>query len=459
MSDICDGQTLVEPQSHGFWAEYNYNHAGLRPFFALDNAVKTADGSRTETFIALNETWEVTLYYQDSGAVVPESGTTPAGTELDLENIREFRLQVDAQDGHDLKSVNYHVRPRWKGMLMERNDGSRVRHPVPDVLANTETDAINVDMRGSNIPFDEYAPLLEAAAEAVDVGGWYFAAEERHPTSSIVDMERYVRLHKDVSGPIHAQDGPLTNLAHVMANDRDGYRKQIVNDEDNHGQNLPGFYHAATLGPERVQEVMPSHSLPVRCKHYFEKEALARDDDDPVAHPKLEVSYRQKRTDETLYVDDLESAIEELDEWVYSILSDAGLDLRAGGATYVPDFYFDAENATSAASIVDLDLAQVRHEQESIVYRHLADGGFAPTDRDVLEYLVTDGGEVSPLSMAEAIDRHEDTVYASLQRMHDLVEHQYDSLALKSTYLAELVTDALDEAEKAVERATLASAK
>jgi len=246
----------------------------------------------------------------------------------------------------------------------------------------------------------------------------------------------------------------------VLENDRQGYRKLVQNDDDNHGQNLPGFYHTATLGPDRVQEVMPNHRLPVECKHYYESEALDRPKSDPLRHPKLEVAYQTSRWDETVYADPEEVAAleEELDEWIYAILNDAGLDLRAGGDTYVADEYFGAENATTTASVVDLDLTEVRHEQESVVYRHLVDG-MSPAEKESLEVLVTDGGDVSPSDIAEVTGRHQDTVYDALGRMHDLVDHQYGQVSLKSTYLSELVADALDQAEAAIERATMASAK
>jgi predicted transcriptional regulator len=140
------------------------------------------------------------------------------------------------------------------------------------------------------------------------------------------------------------------------------------------------------------------------------------------------------------------------------VLHDAGLGLRAG-ETYVEDAIFENTNHHTDATIVDLDLTQIRHEQESVVYRHLVkDGGLSPVEQEALGTLVTDGGEVSPTDIAEAHERHIDTVYRALGRMHDLVEHEYGSVSLKSTYVAELVNDAITQAEAAVERATDATA-
>jgi hypothetical protein len=458
MSD-ADDRRLVDPQCHEYVANYNYNECGLRPWFACDRAVKDGGGSVEAHFDALGESWEVQLYYtDDSGLILPDGGKTPAGTTIDFEEIREYRLAVTALDDVRQKSVNYHLRPRWDGLEAEKNDGRTVEIPVPDELANHRTDAVNVRVQGSNIPFDEYNELLEAAAAAVGVSPHYFAEADRHRTSNVQDMARYVRLHTHESGPVHARTGPLVGLAHVLENDRSGYRKLVQNDDDEHNQNLPGYYHTATLGPDRVQEVMPHHELPVECKHYYAREALDRGYDDPLRHPKLEVAYQVSRWDGTVRPDDLEQAVEELDEWLYSILADAGLDLRAGGRTYVEDAYFAAENATTTASVVNLDLTEVRHEQESVVYRHLADG-MSPVEQETLQTLVADGGDVSPQDIADRNDRHRDSVYDALGRMHDLVQHEYGQVSLKSTYVSELVADALEQAEAAVERATLASAK
>lgn len=105
------------------------------------------------------------------------------------------------------------------------------------------------------------------------------------------DAARYVRLDCDASGPVHAHDGPLASLAHVLQNDREGYRKWVQDNSDNHDNQLPGFYHTATLGPERIREVFPSYALPKEIKHYYKSEACDRDTDDPLAHSKLEAAY------------------------------------------------------------------------------------------------------------------------------------------------------------------------
>jgi hypothetical protein len=444
----------VETAPHEFTANLNFNADGLTPWFAAARAVTDGGGSVEGRVQHDGTAYEVTLYYQDSSLNLPDGGVTPAGTSIDFETIREFRIDVTAADGGRADAgFNAHLRPRWDGLTAETDDGGTTPIPVPDDLANDRTDAVNIRVSGSNIEFDRYLPLLRRAADAVGLAGHYFA--HPHRTSNIQDAARYVRVHRDDSGPIHARDGPLVNLAHVLENDREGYRKLVQNDDDHHGRNRPGYYHTTTLGPERVREVWPDHSLPVEVKHYYETDAYDRAESDPLAHPKLEVSYQVSRWDDTLrFTDDtLGQLRHELDETIYSVLADAGLSVLAGeDSPFVEDEYFTDTNTTTDAEIVALDLAEVRHRQENIVVRHLADG-LSPVEQDALDALVTDGGQVAPADIAESYDRHMDAVYRALDRMEDMVQHEYGEVSLQSTYVAELVNDALDAARDGVERA------
>ena len=457
---MTDSRRIVEPAHHEFTVNLNFTSHGLNPWFAADSVVKENDGGTVLEAVdlpSLENTADVSIRYQDgSGLLPPDGGETPAGTEISHETIKEYRIHIAANDGMgSLKEIDYHIRPRWYNQKAEKNDGETITLPNP--LTTPQTDGVSIKAAGSNVAFGKYDQLLREAADALGINSWYF--DELHQTSNIQDAARYVRVHESASGPIHARDGPLVGLAHVLENDRDGYRKLVQNDADERDVQKPGFYHTATLGPERVREVWPNHQLPVELKHYYKKDYHERSDG--LAHPKLEAAYQTSRTDETLRYnpETVEQVKRELDECVYAVLADAGLDLRAGGETYVADEIFTAENAMTDAAIVSLDLSQIRHEQEAIVYKQiLKDGGMSPVEQEIAEYLVTDGGEVSPKEMADENDRNIDSVYRALDRMRDLVNHEYGSVSLESTYIAELVTDAIQQAESAVSRATDATA-
>ncbi len=457
---------VVRPASHEFTANAIWNEHGLKPFFAADSATKSAGGSRKAEFTHSGEKWTATLYYQESGFCVPESGYTPGGTEISLEQIREYRIAIDRHHSEDEigeQGLNAHIAPRWNGMEVEKNDGTRKTFSTPDGLG----DAVNVRLSGSNIAFERYISLLRAAAESVGINDWYFSERDLHDYSNIVDAERYTRLFKDRSGPIHARDGPIASMGHLLENDRSGYRALVQNDTDPHGNQSPGYYHTATLGPERVRELFPDHSFPREVKHYYAREHASKPNSHPLAHPKIGVSYQTSKWDQTIGFDELDELKDELDETLHSVLADAGIPVRSGnvgdgrGGTgpYKPDPYFDAIDMERPDDhLYGLDLTQIRHDQQSVVIKHLADG-LSPVEWESLETLVTDGGEISPKEIAAEHDRHEDSVRRALNRIDDLVEREYGSVSLRSSFIADLVHESVKDARESVRRAVETGAK
>lgn len=439
--------------SHEFDANLLYNSHGLAPFFACDSEVKRADGSKTVEFLDRGERWNARLSYQSSNIVHP--GTrTPQGTEWRLDEIREYRIKVYRHPDEDYdrqQDFTAHVAPRWEGMKGERSDGSTVDIPVPEGFG----EGINVRVNGSNIEFDRYTDLLRLACLSLGINGRYF--EEPHEYSNIQDAERYVRVHKNASGPVHARDGPIASMGHLLESDRQGYRKVVQNDDDERGENLPGYYHTVTLDARRIREAFPDHRLPKEVKHYYSREANNLPTDHPLAHPKIGASLQVSLLDddETVHLRDLDRLTRELDQTVLSVLADAGLDVSPSNGTgpFVEDPYFPVDVDRSGPKPVGLDLTRVRQSQESVVIRHVADG-LAPTQWEALETLVSDGGTVSPKNIADEHGRHVDSVRRALREMEDLVHREYAEVSLRSDYVAELVHDAVSEARDATRRAT-----
>ena len=152
------GVNLIETAPHEFNANFNFD-GGLQPYFALDRAVKDGGGTQRGEFEFGDEQWEVTLYYQDSNIVNPGE-RTQTGTRFNIDEIREFRLSVDAveDDGQaGERGFNCHIRPRWRGMQTEDNYGERRMPNIPF------GEGINVKMQGSNIEFRDY---LDSARES-----------------------------------------------------------------------------------------------------------------------------------------------------------------------------------------------------------------------------------------------------------------------------------------------------
>jgi len=472
----------VAPAPHEWLAHYLYDGHGLDPYFAADSRVKEGSGSVEGGFTVDGERWLAKLYYQESGLKHPGTAL-PSSTVFQLETLREFRIAVrrhPEEDPRGEQKANAHLAPRWQGM---ESEGDGADPSVPDDLE----EAVNMRMAGSNVEPERYVDLFQGAAEAVGIAGYYFRLRKLHPYSNVVDAARYVRLHKEASGPIHARDGPLVGMAHLLEHDRTGYRKLVQNDTDEHRRDLPGYYHTATLDPTHIEEAFPHHQLPKEVKHYYAREALSVPEDSPLWHPKLEVSYQTNRWDGTLRpwtdeqaptghglwaevsddptIDDFEK---EAEETILAVLADAGIDLRPhdrgdgdGGGSAYPyrrDDYFGAEECDRGRKLIDLDLTRVRSNQESVVIRHLADG-LSPVEWESLETLVTDGGSVSPSDIAEAHNRHVDSVRRALDRLPDLVETAYDDVKLRSDHIGELVHEAVQEAQDATRRAVETAAK
>jgi hypothetical protein len=446
---------LIETAPHEFNAQYNFDD-GLMPYFAVDQAVKAADGARESTFQCAGTQWKATLYYQDSNIVHPGE-TTPTETPFRLDEIREFRISVEAVesgDKSDQKGFNSHIRPRWEHMEVENEYGDKRTLQIPF------REGLNVKVQGSNIEFQNYHRLLKAAFEAVDVNPDYF--DSPHESSVVTQAERYVRIHEDYSGPIHARDGPLARLGHLLEDDRGGRREIEQADTAEDGTRVPGFRHQVGLDEKRIQEVFPDHSLPKRWKHYRARESHNLKSDNPLRHPKVGCIYygslwRDRQENHGVTADELAQLTEELEDGLLSVIHDASIDVTSS-TPYVADDYFKADTSNRERQVVDLPLENLRAEQESVVMKHVADG-LSPVQWETLKVLTTDGGEVSPADIADSGGFHQDSVYRALDGIEEMLDREYDSVRLRSTYVGELVHDAIHQAKERTREAVEAGAK
>lgn len=453
---------LIETAPHEFAANLLFTEWGLAPWFAFNSSIKRGNGKQTAEFSLDGERWICQLTYRNDSNIVHPGDRTPTHTEWKLQPDtttdpntikKEYAVKIARhpdEDEHGQQDFSAHITPRWSGMMGLSSDGSLSPISIPDEI----TEAINVRVQGSNIEFDRYHQLLVQGFRSIDINPGYVGTA--HRLSNIQDAERYVRVHSGECGPIHSRSGPLASLGHLLETDREGYRKVVQNDQNERGQTVEGYYHVATLGPTRIQEAWPSHGLPKEIKHYYSRESVNLPDSHPLAHPKLGASYQVNRQphDETLYFDQIEQLNHELEETVRSVLDDAGLDLNpiTGTGPYVDcDPYFDA-HFVDGESPTRLSLTQIESEQENVVIRHLA-GGLTNTQWDYLQALVTDGGRLSPQDIANESDRHVESVRRSLREMDDLVETGYSEVALRSDYVADIVYQALRDAQREVKKA------
>ena len=437
----------VETAPHEYMA--NYVYCGLGAWFGAARLCDTS-GSRRGSFRLDGEKWRVTLSYQESGLAPPDGGETPDGTRVDFDTLREFRLNAVADDEVGERKVKALIQPRWRGL--ESESGKNVARPLWDL-----GDAVNLRVNAANVEFDAIETIIHRAAGAVTLDPMYFA-NRRDDYSVVIDAARYVRLDRDVSGPVHAREGPIARMGHLLESDRSGYRKVVQDDTER-----AGYYHTVTLGPKRVRECFPDHRIPKEFKHYYSRNAESLPDDHPLAHPKLEASYQSSRWDKTLRPVDHDEIASELEEAVLAALNEAGLptqppddDGPSNGRTFVEDAYFDAETV-DRSRVLPLNLERVESDQRNVVVRQLADG-LSPVEWDSLKTLVSDGGDVSPKEIAEEHDWHPDSVRRGLRRIEDMVVREQGSVGLRSHYVAEQVVEALEAAREGVRTAVSTAA-
>jgi len=321
-------------------------------------------------------------------------------------------------------------------------------------------EGVNIRITGSNIEFPEYLNLLQNAASALSIRRSYFA--DPHDSSNIQQAERYVRLSEDESGAVHARDGPLARVGHLLESDRHGTRRTEQTDMDGNSEQSPGYRHQTGVDEVRIQEVWPNHALPKQLKHYFAREHKSMPSDHPLSHPKVGAIYYPtlwRDSDQKLGVtpSDLQQLSEELDEAVLGILHDAGISVTTT-VPFVEDAYFDAELSDRKRQVVELPLQDIKERQESVVISNVADG-MSPVEWEALEVLVTDGGEVAPADIAESGDFHIDSVYRALDRIDQMIQREYASVELQSSYVGELVHDAITSAKERTRDAVETGAK
>lgn len=445
----------VEPAPHEWQAHYLYAE-GLSPYFAASRQVSKGGGSMQGSFEADGERWIVQLDYSEGGLVPPESGVTPEGTAVEFEApLREYWLKAKVDDDVGQKKATFHLAPRWHGL--ESESGKPAARPQWEA-----GDGVNVEANTSNIEFVDVPDILQLAAGAVGINPHHFDPTKVHEFSTATDAGRYVRIDRDRAGPVHARDGPIARMGHLLENDRSGYRKVVQDDTE-----IEGFYHTVTLGTGRVREAWgDEHSIPREIKEYYPRDPGAFGVSEALHHPKVEASYQAGRWDRSLHpIHDAEHIRDELDEAVLSTLNEAGLPVRVeggtggtGGSVFVADEYFEATESDRGTSAIPLSLEQIETSQTSVVIRHLRDG-LSPVEWDSLDMLVSDGGAVSPADIAEGHGWHPDSVRRALRRIDDLVERSYGEVSLRSHHVADLVHDAVVRAEESVKEAVETGAK
>lgn len=435
----------VQPAPHEGDAHLIYTQHGLDPYYAMDSVYKEHDwrndGKPAATIDHDGTEWAVCFDYYQGGLDPWEN------PQFQIETVREFQFYFVAKDSphysgeradHDdrVRGGTVTVRPRWPDL---KSDGQPVS--VPDY----GVPYVDVQVQAANIAHDKYESLATAVMGAFDVSPRYFM--DHHQDSNWNDLAYYVRIKRDESGPLIGADGPISRTHQVLESDRSGYRKHV---EDN--RKLPGYYVTTTIPDTRARELIRGHDLGKEVKHYYPNHPENYEPGEAPYHPKLEVSYMTSVTDDTVYYDDLEAARRELADTVINYLHWSGLPTAIDNESFVQfDPYWSAEDSTEARKLTDCPLPEIEDQQQAQVMRLWGD--MTEADRDVTEYLLTDGGEVSPHDAADATGYSYRTIREVMSRCEDIIEHQYGEMAIASEKVAQELTQRVRAAGEAFEQA------
>jgi len=460
---------LIQPAPHEFdaYLHFAYNpddreDPRLRPFWAFEHVIREHGGATDGSAELDGDTFEFSLSYSESGI---ETTNHPSE---DVDTIREYWINWElATDPAGQCSGSFHVAPRTQDL--ETADGS------PPISVPPGFVGVAVRAQGSNLPFGQYTDLFREICKSRGISRRYWRDEWIHETSNIRDAEMYVRIEREHSGPFVAVDGPISRTADLLAGDREGYRKHVADDTK-----IEGYYHTATIGAGRAAELIDLHKLPKEIKHYYGKHPQHTSDDHPTHYPKIGVSYQASLHDDTLHLENLNRLERELDETLLNLLRWGDLPVQAdhidglpddrdehehihgrlddAPGPFVDDAYWRVQASHRQRRLVECPLPEIEADQQSVVIRALRDG-LEESDRDVLETLVTDGSQVAPADVADEHDWHLETVYTALDRLGEIVDHQYGELQLQSHNVARRVLEAVERADEEAKNALEVSAK
>jgi len=424
--------TFVQCAPHEGDIHLIFDEYGLGPYFAMDSIRKDHDGWQTEGKPTQNiefegDRWALCYDYDTDNPLDPWDHK-----EYQLQTVPEFRFYFVAKDDlYDGKQADKSsrirggtitVRPRWPNMTA---NGEPVRG-VP----NLGGPYIDVQVQASNIRHDRYHQLALEVITAFDVNPKYL--REPHEISNWNDTAVYLRLKRERSGPVYAADGPIARTHQLLEGDRKGFRQH----KEDH-RKLPGYYVSTQISDQRVHDLIRGHTLGKEIKHYYPQFPENREPDDPLYHPKLEVSYQTSITEETVYWHDTEDMVRELEETLLNTLEWAELPLR-GGEPFYPDEYFTAEDGRRRSrKLVDCPLPEIADAQEAAVMSLW--GSTTQSDKDVIDLLVTDGGKVSPSKAADETGYSYRTIRDVADRCESVIRHTYGKLEIESKHQRDLL--------------------
>ena len=447
---------FIDPQPHEFHAYLKWNCADLdnplRSYFGLRSLQGEHDFEeygrlRTTTTIDGDE-WAIEFGFKGCGIAPRDTAN------FQLEEVREYLVYVypsaysswgDAK-AEARKRAYFCISPRWPDM--------ETKEDLRSISNPRDIEGYDVEVEGLNWQFEQYPETLQQALGALSERQGFrfnsptpihpedFGSTRIHSSSNIVDGELYVRVAKGQTGGVIAHDGTLHRISLLLSGDREGYAKSVRDDRE-----CPGHYHTATIDSRRAGELIGGHELAKEFKHYYMRNPDAVEGT-ALENPKVGVSFQNSIHDDTLYWDDLDTLVTELDEALLNVLEWSDIPTRPDGQMYVADDYFEVTGSSRWRKLLPDRLPRVESKQDAQVFASAS--RMNATDSELVDTLLTDGGKTSPKDLAESIGVHLDTVYRALKRLSPLVDHTYGEVQLGSKYIAQELTGYIDSVSDSI---------
>lgn len=447
MTDQDTETPVLGAAPHELTAYLHFTAHEETPYWALKRFVQHVDGGTSDVeFEVGGEPWEVSLGYEPSGLAPRESDP--------VESLQEYKVTVD---GPREKGARFEAKPRWNdpdadGHAMRTISEDSPESPVPPGMDG----AVSVFTQGSNLPLDAYPKLLvEGLVALADATGFdwnrqYF--READGSGRILAHERYVRVHRDRSRAIVAQNGPMWRIWRLLCDQR-GTRMEGEANNTNYGDgpNIEGYRHQLRLNRRAANELLPSPQRGKQFKHYHRKHARASaEGDDPLDHPKFGVLFKKKWNDrEAVPWSDRDDLVAELETNLVNVLSWAGLPTVPDPTTYVVDDHFEPGPSPRDVALFDDPTPEIEADQETAVVRALC--GTTENGVAMLDELAADGGALGVDELAAEVECSTRTIYRRLKDMADLVTTDTEGEGVR--LLGERIREAVESVTADLNRA------
>lgn len=396
----------VAPETHGLGMKLLWDGHGLDPYWGVVSVFDPDHDEDLAPFEAIGETWEVETSTYWEGQIAP-----PGDQEHIDGGLNEYSYTLSALDEAGDRDVVLQFRPGFPNA--ENVNSGNPMQGIPDDLP----ESIRVQVMSTNVEVDEALTVLRAFAEEIGLNPEYFHGDP-HEYSRVYQYERYVRLRREVSEDhIVGSGGIIDQLADFMS-DQSGRGSYKWDNEE-----IVGHYLSVASDPDTWAMLLPGEERHgTALKNYHPKHPRASGGEDPLSHPKVEVSLSNEYDPEgNVPLSALDEFRDELDETMLNVLSWAGVPLAADSGVWVTaDPYFDADERASL-EIVANPLPELREKAEKITESELVRAEFSDTQEEMLTALA-DGGQMHYETLADEADAGTSTVYRLVENISPLLD-------------------------------------